>query len=301
MSAIKEQVNQILVNNNLDFRIEKQPMYVINSNNEQIQSPYFGLLNTKTNEVIHSVKGSYCVSQTDEVVEMILKGIEPFGGQLNVSKAGSLNGGRKVYIQLEIEGDAKVGDDTIKKYITILDSNDGSATLSIGIGDLTMSCQNQFYRFYKNSDAKFMHSSSLSEKIKTIPSLLKIALSESMQQIQIYNKFVSTPVSKELANKLVKYVIGFDKTNVNINEHSMRSINAMNSLYSHIDKEMAQKGNNVWGLHSGITSWTTHDKSAPKRENGRIESIISGSNYNVNMKSFDFALEHSGQKVLEFA
>lgn len=300
MQNVKEQVQKILVDNSLDFTIEKQPMFVM-SNGQQIQSPYFGLLNTKTGEVLHSVKESYRVSQTDEVVEMVLRGIEPFGGQLNVSKAGAINGGRKVYIQLEVEGDAKVGDDTIKKYVTILDSNDGSAALSIGIGDLTMSCQNQFYKFYKKSDAKFMHSVSLSEKIKTIPSLLKIALEESMKQIHIYNKFVSTPASKELADKLVKYVIGFDRTSVNVNEHSMRSINSMNTLYSHIEKEMNQKGKNMWGLHSGITSWTTHDKSAPKRDNGRLESLIAGSNYAVNMKSFDFALEQSGQKVLEFA
>jgi hypothetical protein len=42
-------------------------------------------------------------------------------------------------MQLEIEGIGKVND-VIKRYITILD-NDGSMSLSIGIGDLTLSVQ----------------------------------------------------------------------------------------------------------------------------------------------------------------
>jgi glycerol-3-phosphate dehydrogenase len=75
-------------------------------------------------------------------------------------------------MQLEIEGIGKVNDDVIKRYITILDSNDGSMSLSIGIGDLTLSCTNQFARFYAKSDARFRHSA-IADKIKTIPFVIE--------------------------------------------------------------------------------------------------------------------------------
>ena len=52
---------------------------------------------------------------------------------------------------------------------------------------------------------------------------------------------------------------------------------------------MNDKGENLWGLHSGVTRWTTHDKSAPRRENGRVESLIVGTNYKVNQSSLEFA------------
>jgi len=211
-------------------------------------------------------------------------------GELTVQKAGSLNGGRKVFIQLAIEGDAKIGVDTVKRYVTIIDSNDGTTGLSIGIGDLTMSCSNQFFYFNKNADAKWRHSASLNDKMITIPRLIRMALADSLQMMETYKSFVSTPCSRDAAHDLVKHLTGIDKT-MDLSEKSTRSVNAMNELYTAIETEMNQKGNNVWGLHSGVTRWTTHTKSAPNRENGRFESAATSTNYKTNLKSFDYARE----------
>ena len=207
----QDRVREILVANGLDFAIEKAPMFAMDSNGNQVASEYFGLINTRTNEVINTVKEGYTVSQNEEVVELVMRGIEPFGNDISVTKGGSLNGGRKVFLQLAINGDGKVGHDTIKKFITIVDSNDGSTGLSVGIGDLTMSCQNQFFKFYKSGQSKFRHTASLERRIKEIPFLIETALSESLRQIEIYNQFASTQVSRDLAHKMVKHILGFDK------------------------------------------------------------------------------------------
>ena len=219
--------------------------------------------------------------------------VEKFGSKLSVSKAGSINGGRRVYMQLQIEGDSKVGDDIIKRYVTVIDSNDGSTGLSVGIGDFTMSCQNQFFRFYREGNAKFRHTATLNEKSKSIPSLIETALDESLRQVERYRKFVSTPVSQMLANKMVKHVLGYDRVITSIEQYdklTQKSINIMDSLYSHIEKETEQKGMNMWGLHSGITSWTTHERKAPKRLNGHMENLLVGTSYKKNQASFEFAL-----------
>jgi hypothetical protein len=302
MSNIKTQTQEILTAHGLDFTIEKAPMVAIDRMGNQVASPYFGLINSKSNEVINTVKEGYTVSQNHEIVEMVLRGMERFGDKLTVSKAGSLNGGRKVFMQLAIEGMSKVADDIIKRYVTIIDSNDGSTSLSIGIGDLTMSCSNQFAKFYKSGDAKFRHTATLEQKLRTIPTLIETALNVSLRQVDIYRRFVSTPVSQRLAHEMVKYVLGYDReitSTLVLSEKSTRSINTMDKLYAHIEKEMAQKGQNVWGLHSGITSFTTHEMSTPKRDNGRIESTLIGNAYNMNQKSLNFAMGKSG--LLEMA
>lgn len=298
MENLNDKVNEILTNNGLDFTIKKLPLVAYDKvNGSFTDSPYYGLVNSKSNEVINTVKEGYTISQNKEVVEMVLMGLQPFGSELTVQKAGSLNGGRKVFIQIGIEGHSNVGHDIIKRYVTVIDSNDGSTGLSIGIGDLTMSCQNQFFKFYKKGDAKFRHTATIEQKIKTIPSLIEIALNESLRQIEVYNKFQSTEVSKNLANKLVKAILGYDKeyTSMDVlSKVSTRGINQMESLYNHIEKETNTKGLNLWGLHSGVTSWTTHDKTAPNRENGRIESAMIGTNYRTNQASLKFALNEIG-------
>jgi len=288
----QDRVKEILVANGLDFAIEKAPMFALDKNGNQVASEYFGLINTKTNEVINTVKEGYTVSQNEEVVELVMRGIEPFGNDIQVTKGGSLNGGRKVFLQLAINGDGKVGHDTIKKYITIVDSNDGSTGLSVGIGDLTMSCQNQFFKFYKSGQSKFRHTASLERRIKEIPFLIETALSESLRQIQIYNEFASTEVSRDLAHKMVKHLLGFDKVYTSVDtlaEKSTRSINKMEAIYNAIEREMNSKGNTLWGLHSGITYYTTHELSAPKRDNGKVEILLQGNGYNLNQASLEFA------------
>jgi phage/plasmid-like protein (TIGR03299 family) len=290
----QDRVNEILVNNGLDFTIEKAPMFARDKQGNEVASPYFGLINSNTQEVINTVKEGYHVSQNNEIVEMVVRGTEPFGNELTVTKGGSLNGGRKVFLQLAIEGNGKVSHDTIKRYITVIDSNDGSTSLAIGIGDLTMSCQNQFFKFYKASQAKFRHTATLEHKIKQIPNLIEVALNESLRQIELYNKFASTEVSRDLAHKMVKHLLGFDKVYTSVkdlSDKSTRSINIMENLYNSIEREMNSKGNTLWGLHSGVTHFTTHEMSAPKRDNGKVETLLQGNAYNMNQKSLTFANE----------
>jgi hypothetical protein len=290
-SEMKNKVNEILVNHNLDFRIEKEVLLSASGK----ETPYFGLFNSKSGECINSVKESYTVSQNDEIIELVLRGMEGFG-ELSVSKAGSINGGRKVFIQLAIEGLSIVGDEKIKRYVTIIDSNDGSTGLGVSIGELVMSCQNQFYRFYKNSQSKLRHTASLTQRIKELPFLIETVLAENIRLTETYRKFQSTEVTQKLADDMVKYLLGFDR-NMSIkteSETSTRSLNMMNDLYGHISKETAQKGMNLFGVFSGVTSWSTHSKSAPRRENGREESLMIGNNYKTNNDAFEFTMEKLG-------
>ena len=304
MENLDLKVNEILVNNGLDFEIKKVPLVgkqLVTSVSEGgdivddvnlIHSPYYGLLNSKSGNFINTVKEGYTVSQNAEVVELVLRGMQGFG-ELSVSKAGSINDGRKVYIQLGIDGMSKVGNDSIKRYVTIIDSNDGSTGLGVGIGDLTMSCQNQFFSFYRSGQAKMRHTASLETRLREIPSLIQLALENSLRQIDMYNDFVKVGVSDKNIHDMVKLQVGISKLSSvgDIADASGKVNKAMETLYEMIRVEVAQKGKNVWGLHSGVTRWTTHEKSAPRRENGRIESAMLSTNYKTNQKSLEFARE----------
>lgn len=296
-AEMKAQVEAILMAHGLDFTIEKAPMIALSPTRGDVKSEYFGLINSKTGEVINTVKKGYTISQNHEIVELVLRGMAGFGELLSVSKAGTLNGGRKVFIQLQVQGVTKVGEDNIIRYITIIDSNDGSTGLSVGIGDVTMSCSNQFVRFYKKGEAKFRHTATIEQKLKTIPALIESALKESMVQIEVYRQMETTEITSRNIHELVKEVLGYDREITSMEEMSKkktRSLNIMNEVYEHISKEIAQKGMNWWGLHSGITSYTTHAKKSPKRANGEIESLMIGGAYQMNQKSLEFVKRKLG-------
>tara|TARA_R110000851_G_scaffold212431_2_gene365084 strand:+ start:101 stop:1039 length:939 start_codon:yes stop_codon:yes gene_type:complete len=290
VKGLDEQKNEILTNFGLDFKVHKTPMVALYGN-ETLPTPYYSLINSKTKEVINAVSKGYHVSQNDEIVELILKGIAPFSDTLRVQKAGSLKGGRRVYVQLEIIGDGIVGKDTVKKYLTIIDSNDGSASLSVGIGDLTMSCLNQFFQFSKANQSRFKHTVSMSKRLLELPELIVGALGDSMKMIETYNAFSKVQCTDKSVHSLVNEMLGHDKASMTHLEYAKmnkRAENNMNALYSHLAKEIACKGLNLWGLHSGVTSWTTHEKQAPKGDDGRLVSQMIGSNYKANQKSLEY-------------
>jgi hypothetical protein len=276
-------VDQILIENGLNFEIIKKQLGILPDPNYpklNLDTPYYGLFNSQSGECIGNFKKGYHVSQNREVVELILKGIEPFNGLINVQKAGSINGGRKVYMNLEVQGFAKVGIDTVKKYITIIDSNDGSTSLSIGFGDLTMRCENQFWKFYKAGEAKFRHSASLEQKIQEIPMLIEVALNQSMRQIELYNNFQSTAITRDLIKPFISNVM-----ELGTKELSGKSLTIFNDISTAIETEINQVGLNIWGLHGGITRYTTHNQKGTNRVNGKIESQLVGTSYKYNQKS----------------
>jgi len=271
---------QILKDNGLDFTIEKEQL--IGKDSGRI-TPYYGLYNGKTNECINTCKVGYTVSQNEDILNMVLKGISKFGNQLSVSKAGSINGGRRVFLQLAIDAKSKVGDDILTRYVTIIDSNDGSTSLSVGIGDEVAHCLNQFFKFYKAGEAKFRHTATIEQKIATIPHLIELALDKSLEQVKIYNKFQSTPLTKALAEKVINEVLSFE----NVLNLTARQQIIHDNLMTAIKIEKEYCGDTVWGLFNGITRFTTHMQSVPKRNNGREESLINGTAYNKAMKAFE--------------
>jgi len=257
------------------------------------------------------------------VVELAKIGMRHFRG-MKMVKAGEFDGGRKVYIQIAIEGDALIGNDTVKRFVTIIDSNDGTASLSVGIGDRTLSCENQFFAFAKKGESKFRHSKNMAERIKEIPNLIEFALLSSMRMTEIYTEFQKTICTKNMVNEMIVRLLETDKLEAKLKaklvkegkpnetpEITGRAKASIDVLTSNIRLEMnggmvedskgklvkyEGKGQNLWGLFSGVTRWTTHAKSAPKRENnsnGRLEGIMSprGTNYKANQEAFGYCLE----------
>ncbi len=286
---LQNKANEILTKYGLDFTIEKELLMGSTSNRE---TDFYGLFNSKTGKALCTVKESYRVTQTSEVVMLVLTAMVSHNN-LRITKAGSLNDGKKVFIQLAVEGFSKVGNELIERYITIIDSNDKTHCLSVGIGDITLSCSNQFAYFYGKSDFKLQHASTIEEKLKKLPMLINAALTQSEEQIGTYEQMSQIEYTLDDIHLLVKHCLGYDKqfTSVeDLSKKTKKSIEKMELLYECIDNETRCKGNTLYGLFNGVTYFTTHHLKAVNRENGKDESLLVGSAYNMNQKAFEWCI-----------
>lgn len=284
---------KILKEHGLDFEIKKLPLMATDDDGTQILTPYFGLMNSQSREVINVCKAGYTISQNAEVIAMVLEGMKKFGDGLSVQAAGSINGGRRVYVQLKIDGVKKILNTKYVQYVTVIDSNDGSTGLSVGVGDMFMHCRNQFFKFYKEGNSRFRHTATIEQKIKEIPNLIETALGVNLKQIRTYENFASTKLTRNLADKMVKHVLGYDRKFTSLEEFnklSGRSVNMMDELYRCIDEEKAVLGDNVLALFNGATRYTTWVQKPTKRENGDMESLLIGAGYKKAASAFEFCM-----------
>jgi hypothetical protein len=61
-------IDKFLVQNGLDFTVEKLPLTAVDGKGQQIITPYFVLLNSKNNAVLNTCKSGYTVTQNEEIV-----------------------------------------------------------------------------------------------------------------------------------------------------------------------------------------------------------------------------------------
>ena len=204
---------------------------------------------------IHS--NGYLPYQNDQMMELLFKVSQQTG--LDVHKGGLFGGGRKVYVQLK-SNDLTLGTDRIEGYVTGINSFDGSTSLSFGPSSKTISCQNTFFGVYKDLDSKVRHTKNMELKIDDICRQIEGVVQEETNVFGSIVKMSETRFDDVIKDRVIKSLFNIDR-NVDIKDVDSLSTVTQNKLsrfYIDLNGEIQEKGDNIWGLFSGVTKYTTH-------------------------------------------
>ncbi len=278
-------VGEMLDKFNLNWRVEKTPLMLPNG----VQTPYFGIVRQDNDNVFTTCKDSYIPFQNAELAEMLIRISEKTG--YSIHSGGSFNGGAKVFLQLEspnkIQG---IGEnrDSVNGFLTGLNSHDGSTSLKWGETNITISCRNTFMAAMKVLKSSARHTQSIHNRVEDAIRQLNGVILEEKSLFDQFIKLSEQPVTKTDIAKVVKSVTDVDilKTSQD-KEVSQYAVNRANELLRSISQEIKQKGETKWGLLSGVTHYTSHKMPVPNRENGRLESLYTGSGFEINNSAFE--------------
>jgi phage/plasmid-like protein (TIGR03299 family) len=92
---------------------------------------------------------------------------------LTVSNMGYLNGGKKVFIQAEIAQDYRVVGEDYRGMITLLNSHDGTTTVSLGSTMVRVICSNTFTTVMKKLTEKYRHSEGVTERLLSTTAIVE--------------------------------------------------------------------------------------------------------------------------------
>ena len=287
---------QILEQNGLNWDVIKQPLVIKslmpNGTYSLHDTPYYGIVREDTGEVFATVKEAYTPTQNHTIIETM----QEIAGQndLEIVKAVPFNEGRKVMVQMKRPNNHVVigGQDT-EQYIYAINSHDGSSSLKFGFMNKVIFCQNQFGWLNSNAISGYRHTQSIQDKVKELPTIINFTAEE--EKIAELQHFSGQSIGRDAIDEML-----FSLTKIDRSMHpreiegnfSTRSINIHEDLLQCILTETSRVGLTKWGLFNGVTKYTTHMKSAPLRDNGRQESIITGSAGKMNENAYKFLLNY---------
>ena len=289
--------NQILEQNGLNWNVVKKPLLYAgectpSANNGLHSTNYYGIVREDTGEVFSTVKETYTPTQNHTIIETM----QDIAGDndLEIIRAIPLNGGRKVLVQMKRPNNHMIigGQDT-EQYIYAINSHDGSSSLKFGFMNTVVFCQNQFGWMNSNAFSGYRHTQSIQDKVKELPSIINFSgEEEKIAELQHFSgQSIGRDAIEEMLFSLTKIdrAVGSKELQDNF---STRSINIYHDLQNCIMEETSRVGLTKWGLFNGVTKYTTHMKSAPLREHGRQESIITGSGQKMNEQAFNFLKQY---------
>ena len=213
-----------------------------------------------TNTVLSVMSDGYYPYQNHELVELLDKVSNQTG--LEIVKGGHFKDGRRVFIQLK-SGDLRLGDDKIEGYLTGINSFDGSTSLAFGPSNITISCMNSFFAAFKELDTKIRHTKNMTIKVDEVCRSLEKLKDQEKIIFENIRQLSETRFDDVIKDRVVKSLFNV-KQEVDLTDEEQTSTQLKNKLsrfYIDLNGELQQKGDNLWGLFSGVTKYTTHSLS----------------------------------------
>lgn len=249
---------EILKTTGLDWNVRIEKTFTESG----IELDRIGLVREDTNNILGVHSSGYTPYQNGQLVELLQR-VSSLTG-LEIHKGGEFGMGKKVYIQLK-SNDLKLGNDRVEGFVTGINSFDGSTSLAFGNSNLTISCQNTFFAAYRNLD-KVRHTKNMNYKIDEICRSIDVLVEEEKEMFTTIKKMSETRFSQETKDRVIKTLFDIDMDIKLVGYHdedrlSTNSKNKLSRMYIDMNGELSEKGDNVWGLFSGITKYTTHSLS----------------------------------------
>lgn len=257
---MNNRVTEVLNQTGLNWNVKQEK---ITTESGIVLDNYNALVREDTGSVLSVHRDTYYPYQNHQLVELLDRVSQQTG--LPIHRGGMFGDGKKVFLQLKSDN-LLIGNDRVEGFITGVNSFDGTTSLAFGPSNITISCQNTFFAAFRGLQSKVRHTKNMDVRIDDICRGLDGIIEEEkvmFSEITRMSQERFTQKDKDWVARLL-----FDiKKDVDLNgyqnndELSTVTKNRLTRFYIDLNGELQQKGDNKWGLFSGVTKYTTHSMS----------------------------------------
>ena len=257
--------SEMLTDLGLNWEVSKEPIQTVSG----IQIPEkIAIMRTDTEKVLGIHGTNYDPYQNHELMELLYQ----IGGRtgLQVHTGGLFKEGAKIWFQLKSDS-LSLNGDRIEGYLSGFNSFDGSSSLGLGNSTETVSCENKWWAAYREVKTKLRHSASMRPKIEEILKNIDVVLEQEQKLFQEIRMLSETAMSETQIDLVTALLFNLDQEELlNESELSTRKKNQLGDFRNDLRAEVDGKGDNLWGLFSGVTRYTTHSMKSTDNSEGKM-------------------------------
>jgi phage/plasmid-like protein (TIGR03299 family) len=245
----------------------------------------FGIYRNDNNLWLGTVGKQYELMQNATLAQNIIE------ASLDVSekfRGGELFGGKKVYYQAQLE-DTQIANDTIKRYVTGLNSHDGSSSIGFGFTNQVVVCQNTFHIAMKDV-SRFRHTASAHQRVEIARQEINRILKIESGLMDNYKRMADTKINNVVTKRVIADLFNFseDDFDKDTKDFSTKKINELSKFNEILASELKSHGATLWGLFNAVT-WKTNHQDV--KENRGLENVMVGSGYKKNLNAYNIIVD----------
>lgn len=272
----------------LNYDVLKLPnIHCLPNGEELISEDSFFTVRTDVNKVLGSRLGKdYAVMQNIEALNVVDEILQ--SGTATIETAGAIDEGRKVFICLKVNKDIIVGsDDTVKQYVLIANSHDGSLAITAMPTNIRVVCNNTLTAALRNSQdkIKIRHTINADSRLAEAARILKLMGNNTAANEDNYNEMAATIISKEqmfnyfgnvfcTPSEIADLQRGEKAAKVLSSRKQNILTDVLNFAVKGQGQAMSMKGNDLtmWTAYNAVTGYVTRKKysSASDRANSML-------------------------------
>lgn len=253
----------------LDWTVSKVPMYARFGSKYVKSTDRFGVQRSSDGQLLGTVGKDYTPFQNTEAFGFLDTLLE--SGDAHVDTAGSLFGGKRIWIAARLDDFTVLGQDVYEQWMLITNSHDGSRALQASITPIRVVCANTEAMALRSASQTFRirHRGDLTGKVQEAKETLSVAKKYTEEFIAFSEDLAEIDVSVDQFEAIMKANFPEQKRQLAANLQNVKIIRAESPRIPD-DLRMT-----AYGALSALTEWTSWGKDY-RTEEARMKSLLLG-------------------------
>lgn len=254
----------------LDWLVEKQPLYF--GEDKTLFSGQYATVRMSDNKPLGVVSDIYHIFQNEEAFAFLDAITDTGTGEAHYTSAGSLFGGKRVFLTMKIGDTFYVGDeDAHDMYLMVTNSHEGKQSFTAAVVTIRAVCWNTVSMALNSAKSKWIlrHKSSLEGKVQEAREALNMSFKYADAFEEEVAKLMEVEITKDQFNRIAENIIPESKF-----KHDRDVLDLMNVYENEKTVNMGGGEGTGWGAFNAITYYADHVREY-RTDEARMKSLVS--------------------------